>query len=410
MIPQHTKRHRAVTSERGIRAAVAITAALLGANSVSATLANVLERGDPALAYDLETGNGHITAAAAEHKFTLTPNASADSIAASLAHRALQQDATAVEALSVLGLQAQLRGDVARARVVFGYSHRLSRRELRTQIWAIEEAVLRGDIAGALKQYDQALRTSQKAREILFPVLARAIADPAVRAATLKMMSSESAWGEAFINYVAANGPEPRAVVAFFRDGAAVGLPIEDDDRSRLVNALVAEGATEDAWGFYESYRPSVSRYRSRDPDFRLNTQVPAVFDWSSVNADGVSASIHWGENGGVVHFSAAPGAGGTVIRQAQMLPPGKYRLKARSRGTEQPEYSRPYWTLTCRNGRELGRVPLLSAEDIWQNHSGRFTVPPNCSFQDLSLIVRATDDIAGVEGRIGSIELTPIS
>lgn len=405
---RRSKRRHVSTAEWGIRGAVSLVAALLGLTSVSSTLANVVAKVDPARAHDLAPSNGHITAAAAEQAFTLAPDAASESEAAKRAELALRQDATAVGALSVLGLQAQLRSEVERARELFGYSHRLSRRELRTQIWAIEEAVARGDIAGALEQYDRALRTSNKARQILFPVLARAIAEPAVRAELLEMMAAESTWRDAFVRYVAANAPEPEAVVAFFRRGASVDLPVKDEDRSRLVNALMAKGATDDAWSFYASFRQGTDRSLSRDADFTMDVEIPSVFDWTTFNPDGVSTSIQRGEEGGVVYFNASSGAGGTALRQTQLLTPGDYRLEGRSLGVEQPKYSRPYWVLTCRDGRELGRVLLPNSGDSWETFTGRFNVPAGCSVQTLALVIRASDDIAGVQGRIDNAQLAP--
>jgi len=407
---RRSKRRQRSAVEWGIRGTAALAAAFLAYASVSATLANVVVRIDPVHAHRLSPSDGQITAAAAEQSFALTPDASIDSEVTRLAQLALRQDATAVSALSVLGLQAQLRRDVTGARELFSYSHQLSRRELRTQIWAIEEAVARGDIASALEHYDRALRTSRRARDILFPVLARAIAEPVVRAPLLETLSSDSAWGRAFIRYVAANAPEPQAVVLFFREGARAGLPIEDDDRSRLVNALVAEGATDEAWSLYDSFRREASRERSRDPNFELRTQVPAVFDWTALNPQGLAASIQRGEDGGVVHFSAGSGAGGTVLRQMQLLPPGLYRIEGRSRGIDQPEYSRPYWALTCHDGQELGRVPLPSSGDTPASFTGRFRVPSECPVQTLSLVVRASDAIAGIQGQIDTVQLVPVS
>src|SRR5690606_27510910 len=118
------------------------------------------------------------------------------------------------------------------------------------------------------------------------------------------------------------------AVVSFFREGAHAGLPIEADDRSSLVNALVAKGATDHAWCLYGSSRGEASRERSRDPSFELSTLVSAVLDWNALSPQGVAASIQRGEDGGVVHFSAGSGAGGTVLRQMQLLPPGLYRIE----------------------------------------------------------------------------------
>lgn len=407
---RRSRRRQYSAVELGIRGSAALAAALLAYESVSATLANVLVRSEPAHAHRLSPSDGKVTAAAAEESFAVAPGTAIDSEAARLARLALRQDATAVSALSVLGLQAQLQRNVAHARELFSYSHQLSRRELRTQIWAIEEAAARGDIARALEHYDRALRTSRRAPDILFPVLARAIAEPAVRAHLLSTLSSESAWGRAFIRYVAANAPEPEAVVPFFREGAHAGLPIEDDDRSRLVNALVAKGATDQAWGLYGSFRGEASRERSRDPSFELSTLVPAVFDWNPLRPQGLAASIQRGEDGGVVHFSAGPGVGGTVLRQLQLLPPGLYRIEGRSRGIDQPEYSRPYWALTCRDGQELGRVLLPNSGDTPARFTGHFRVPAGCAVQTLSLVVRASDAIAGIQGQIDTVQLVPVT
>src|SRR5690606_19569180 len=210
------------------RGTSAVAALVLGLTSISGTLANAVARVDPGRAYGLPPGDGHITAGFAEHSFSLDPNPALNAEPARIARLALRQDPTAVPALSVLGWQAQMRGDIARAREVFSYSHRLSRRALRTQIWAIEEAVARGDIAGALEQYDRALRTSRSAREMLFPVLAAALSEPAVRLQLLETMATDSIWRGAFVRYAAVNAPEPHAVALLFREGARVGLPITD--------------------------------------------------------------------------------------------------------------------------------------------------------------------------------------
>ncbi|MFV3517295.1 hypothetical protein ACNJD8_22045, partial [Mycobacterium tuberculosis] len=74
-----------------------------------------------------------------------------------IARQALVQDPTAVAAVATLGINAQLRGDTGPARRIFAYANQLSRRDLRTQLWAIEDAVSRNDIPGVLNNYDIAL-------------------------------------------------------------------------------------------------------------------------------------------------------------------------------------------------------------------------------------------------------------
>ncbi len=397
-----------------VRGVLAVGAGFLALNSLGASLANVLVKTDPARAHMLSPGSGHITADLAEQRFSLEPAADAQSRPAQLARQALRQDATAVEALGVLGLQAQMRGDEDEARRLFTYSQALSRRELRSRVWAIEEAVRRGDIGGALEQYDLALRTSRAAPDLLFPVLASAVAEPRVRAELIADLAQQPGWGEAFIYTLASSAPDTEASLRLFREAERGGVPVSELARTTLVNVLVSRQSFEDAWAYYASIRLGADRRRSRDPNFSLAAETTASFDWAAISSAGVSATIQPGQPGGLVDFSAAPSNSGVVLQQLQHLPPGAYRLEGRSSGLEQPEQSLPYWALTCQDGRELGRVPLrpsppASGEgEAGVPFNGRFTVPGNCPVQTLALMVRPSDQIAGVSGQIHRVQLAP--
>ncbi|MBM3929379.1 MAG: hypothetical protein FJ335_13135, partial [Sphingomonadales bacterium] len=140
--------------EWAVRLALAAAAAVLGYYSITFSIAQVVVTRDPALAYALAPYDGRITAAYATSlagdDATLEDRARADV----LAKRALQQDPTAVAAVATLGVNADIRGDKAAARRYFAYAQKLSRRDLRTQLFMIEDAVQRGDIPEALRQYD----------------------------------------------------------------------------------------------------------------------------------------------------------------------------------------------------------------------------------------------------------------
>lgn len=407
MPPGRTSRRKRSAAAWGLRGAIAVALLILGFASVFMTLANVVADVDAGWALALAPGDGQITAAAAAQSFQLDNDPAVDARSENLARRAIQQDPTAVAALSVLALRAQLRGDDAQARELFSYSHLLSRRELKTQIWVIEEAVARGDIQRALEQYDLALSTSRSARDILFPVLASALVEPAVRTPLIQVMM-DAAWTPAFLRYAAANAGEPQAVITFFLDGSRYGLPVTDAHRSRLTDALVADGETEAAWRFFQTFRKDASRHRSRNPDFAATIDAPAVFDWTTHSPRGLSSSIQRGNDGSVFHFSASSGAGGVVLRQNQVLPAGEYLLESTSQGIEQPEYSRPYWTLICVDGQNLGRAILPNSGREWASLTGRFTVPSDCPFQTLALVVRGSDAITGIEGQIDTALLIP--
>ena len=96
------------------------------------------------------------------------------------------------------------------------------------------------------------------------------------------------------------------------------------------------------------------------------------------------------------------------MLTQVQVLPPGAYRLVGRSSGLDQPEASRPYWALTCRDGRELGRVAVPNSAQAEGQFAGELRVPAGCPVQVLALIARPSDDVSGVSGQIDAAQLVP--
>lgn len=390
------------------RGALALGLAVLGYIGTTSSFANVVAKIDPARAYAMAPDNGVIAANYAQDAFSRAPTSDPGSLPARLSRRALLADPTAAEALTVLGFQAQLRGDTEQADRIFSYSIALSRRELRPRIWAIEEAVTRGDIAGALRNYDIALRTSRDAAGALFPTLSAALAEPRIRAAVLPILATDPVWKDAFVAYAANSGIDPEGAIALLREGRRIGLQPAEDQRANLVNALMAQNKPNEAWAYYRSFRPDARRDRSRDPEFVLQTPVRAVFDWRPGADTRLSAAVLTQGDGGLLDFAAPPSAGGELVSQTQLLPVGSYRLEGRSRGIEQPERSRPYWALICQDGRELGRAPLPNSQQNGGRFSGRFTVPQDCTVQTLSLVARSTDDIMGVSGQIETAQLVP--
>lgn len=392
-----------------VRGGLATLAAAIGWFSVSDTLANVIVKGDGLAAYALAPWDGVIVANLAQAEISDIPISDEKSRPAGLAREAIRLDPTAVEALDVLGLQAQLRGETERAREIFSQSLSLTRRELRPQIWAIEEAVSRGDIVGALHQYDIALRTSRRAPEILFPVLGSAIAKPKIRSNLIAVLETRPAWGKRFIEYLARGQISADAAVSFFLEGEPVGLPIEDIHRTSLVNALANQGQNEEAWNFYSTFRRT-ERNRSRDPNFESMIEKPAVYDWSPRYSPGISSSVHRGEDRNVFDFSAAPSVGGVVLQQRQALPRGAYVFESTIEDLDQPDRSRPYWTLSCIGGKEMKRISVPNAVESRVKFSGRFQVPSGCDAQILALTIRPSDDISGVSGRVVRAQISPVS
>ncbi|EQB04731.1 tetratricopeptide repeat protein [Sphingobium baderi] len=385
---------------------LAAIAGLLGYFSVMQSVALVLPDSRIQDAYALAPRNGHV--AARYSQYMSGPEASpqdwADAVTA--AQEALRQDPTAVEAVATLGLEAMLKGDEPRADRLLAYSQRMSRRDLRTQLMAIELAVAREDIAGALHHYDIALRTKKDAPGALFPVLTSALGDDAIRTALVRTLNHRPIWGVDFIRYVARSDADPAAPAAFFRGLAAHRFPIPGTASAAVVNRLLAVGRFEDAWSYYSVSRQGVDRRRSRDPNFKSLLEAPSAFDWVPKSGTGLSTALVPDPANGLFDFTVSMGNGGVLLQQLQMLPRGQYVVEGRSSGLEQPSASRPYWTVRCRNGQEIGRVEVPNSSHAQGRFEGKVNVPVNCPVQTLALVARSSDDIGGVTGQITHILL----
>ncbi|PTW44078.1 hypothetical protein C8J25_11221 [Sphingomonas faeni] len=402
-------RPRRSGAEWGVRTALALGAAALAYGSITHTLAYSLRASATQLAHALAPSDGRITALLAEQMSGPEASATDRRQANILASEALREEPTAVPAVSTLGINAQIHGDTAAARRIFAQSDALSRRDVRTRLWAIEDAVGRQDIPETLRNYDIALRTSRAMPDLLFPVLAGAIGDPNIRAGLVKILSSRPLWLPQWIVYISGNGPNARDAVALFRALDQARVPIPYDARSALLRRLVGQGLVEEAWAFYAASTRNADRRMSRDPQFQADHAVPSPFDWTAIQDNSIASSIQRGQRGGIFDFTASAGMGGPMLLQMQMLPPGRYVIEGTSTGIDPSEPSRPYWRLACTSGRELGRVGIPADPAAQGQFRGNFDVPMGCATQYLTLVARASSQTSGVSGQITRAFLHPV-
>ncbi len=392
----------------GIRAVLAIVVAILGYAEVARTLGYTLRTRNIEHAHDLAPGDGRITALLAQKLSGPDAKAADRARGDTIAKRALQQDPTAVAAVSTLGLNAQVRGDGASARRYFAYADRLSRRDLPAQLWWIENAVAQGDLANALHHYDIALRTSLLAPDLLFPILGSALAEPVVRTALIRTLATRPNWGTAFVQYASTQGADPRASAILFERMIETGQTVPPDSRVALVGRLIASGFPDAAWTLYVIGHRKADRRASRDPAFASDPAEATPFDWTPVNDSSIAASIQRSEHGGLVDLAVPTSIGGPMLQQMQLLPPGDYRLVGHSIGIDQQKRSSPYWELNCSDGRQLGRVSMPNSAQAGGVFTGQFTVPMGCPVQILRLLARPSDAVTGLTGQIDRVRLAP--
>lgn len=328
--------------------------------------------------------------------------------AESLALNALRRDPTAVAAVQTVGLAAQIAGDDRKADQLLSYAQRLSRRDLQTHLWAIERNVARGDTEAVLREYDLALRTSIPARDLLFPILGTAMADPVVTRGLVRRLGGRSPWGEAFLSF-AAGDPRvvPATAVRFLETARAAGVRATAVDLAVLAARSLEAQEPRTAWRAYALKRPGSDPRRVRDPDFKALPEQPAPFDWTLSNDGGILAQA--GEQNGAsrLDIEAGSGAAGMVVQQLQMLPPGTYRLIIDAGAV--PDGGSLVWSLTCPDGVELTKVAMSSGAA--RRHAGSsFAVPASCGVQTLKLTADASESPQGLRSEVRRVMLTPVS
>ncbi len=392
------------------RLSMATVVGFAGTLIVAHTAAYQLRSSSSDVAHQLAPYDGRITAIAAAYHSTPEATAQDRRKGDALASLALRQDATAVIAASTLGLNAQVADQTPRARRLFAYAESLSRSDIQTQLWAIEDAVSRNNVTEALKHYDIVLRTKPSLGQMLFPVLTTASTDPQIRLPLIRTLAGKPSWGESFVSHVAANSADPRSTARLLADLPRAGVSVPDGAKASVIKALIDNGYFDEAWNYYASVRPQADRRRSRDPRFVQSTNTPTALDWTASEGEAVSASIQRGGPAGVLEFSAPAMVGGVVLRQAQLLPAGEYKLVGHSVGVEPASGPGAYWTIACQNHSEIGRVSLGNLAKSNGNFSGTFVVPKGCPLQILSLMVEPSEEISGQSGRIDYVQLSPVS
>lgn len=391
-----------------IRGMLALALLGLGYVSVSRSLANSLQRANLEIAHSLAPENGQVTSLLARDLAFAGASANDRARAKMLARVALQTEPTAVLAVVALAFEAQVDGDAAAAQRLFGYSQKLSRRDVTTQLWAVEDAVAKGDVTGALMHYDIVLRTSPRTADLLFPVLASAISDPKILSAATTMLADRPSWSKSFIDFVASKGPAPIVTANLLIGLHKRHVPVSSEVDAVMINSLITGDEFARAWDYYAGIRKGVDRRLSRDPGFAVDVDTPSLFDWVPINDGGVTTSIRPGDTGPVFDFFVPTSVGGALLQQMQVLPTGRYSLEGRGTLSDATESAGPYWVLSCRGGTELGRVKMANRPEMGGTFSGKFEIPANCPVQVLMLVARPSSSISGITGQIEWTQLRP--
>lgn len=321
---------------------------------------------------------------------------------------ALRRDATNTAAASALSIVYAREGNMPRSAKLLQYAELLSRRDMPTQLWAIEIAVQRDDILDALRHYDIALRVGKTMPPILFPVLDSASTDPEIREPLSKMLAKGTPWKLSFFDYLSSRTKDIQSAALLVDAVYASGGTVSHGPISILIQRLVERGDIAGAWRLYSHENPRAQRVGLRNGNFSMMPELPTPFDWR-LEADGdARAEILTSNQEGELHVEAGSGAGGVVATQLLLLPQGSYTLSFRARTGEGGTFGGSTLEILCQATRQ--RIGQMKIANALKGEALRFTVPGGCTSQALVLTLNSEGMGGSVDGSIDGFVLKSIA
>lgn len=354
----------------------------------------VLADRKPGLALRFAPYNADALASAARR--AIVPDASPADLAASeaTARAALARSPVLASALTSIGLIADLKGDRPKAKQLLRSSAALTRRDLPTRLWLIEEAVTRGEVDEALHHYDIALRTSLRAPEILFPRLGDALSDPVIAHAVGRLFETRPPWMGAFIHHIIMTVPAPEAlgdIVANLHPVQTYGGQNLD---KLLVENFIGYGKLRSARAVGIGTVPAAARSQLVvDPSFVNDIGLPPI-NWAlTIDKDLVAERSPIGGRPGLV-VTVNTESDAIAASQILALPPGTYRLASEQVESSWTAQESPYWTVSC-GGTQNQQIGVLELAPESRLSEGRFVVLEggDCNGQWLRLHARPTEN-----------------
>lgn len=323
----------------------------------------------------------------------------------------LRSDPLSVDALGVLGTSVAAADPSGKeAGPIFRLSERLSRRDLLTQLWLIEDAVTNNNIAKALVHYDRAISTHDEAYGVLFPVLTGALSEREVRVALAGYVRSDRAWIRPFLAHALENGKNPEDVAdLLIRAGDAITTPKLRPFATSFVGRLVTEGKFASALALAKRLSPQALSLRG-DLRFVDSNWDPALqpFTWTPIEDNMIR--VDRDDEGKTVTLSVPPGRSGPALFRVVALPPGPYVFTQTVAFPDPENAAHGTWQIFCLRTGMPDRALLL--QDLTQEHPGEsrtpLTIEPECGAVRLTFVADGNDGARDASLALKSVALVP--
>ena len=380
---------------------VAIVFAILAARDA---LAFAMQGASPEIALRMDPGNPVALTRSAEVRLAAGDEAMDSAQVDRIARASIRRLPLNAEAFRLFGLAASADADLELLSERMALAGQLSRRDLSTQLFLIEDAVRRNNIADALESYDTALRSEESSRNVLYPVLTEAMREPLIRRKFLPYIRSTPPWLESFLRYAVSNSTTPAAMADLALE--AGGFPQGDEFSSlhtELLSVLAENGEYLKAIRYYRSLKDAdqKSLLDLAMSDGSTNGAY-APISWQPYAVEGIDAVwVSEGRNRVSLDVSLDAGFSGPIARKVLALQPGTYVVNAPFESDSHEIDEALIWRISCQNGtKRLDTEADLSGKGSLR---GQFTVPAGCPVQMVDISVRTRPGMGSIKLLLGS-------
>lgn len=291
-------------------------------------------------------------------------------------------------AARILGLSLTAAGRTEQGQSAMLLAAGMGWRDTPTLSWQMRSALQRGDMATALYSAD-AMSRRRRAPAEAFATIRRIAFAPGGTALVGAVLRDGPPWRRDFVSDV--TPIVPTQAVAFERLLAVGRVPA--DEVSPYLRLMVDRGETRRAYALYRRLSGGFDAGGAlAASDFTgFPRPVPSPFDWVASGSGDFAATATPRARGSTTGLSITGDAvvAQPVVIQIAVAPPGEHVLSAEQQGAG--PHGPLGWSVTCMSG-DTTLPMVVAATDIgggWQRIDHRFTVPPGCTAQRVTLAIR---------------------
>ena len=372
--------------------------------SASTSIRAAARHGEAGLLTGMYAGDGVLLMRAEQLALSADPNHKPSQSSTEPARMTLRGLPLNASVLSFLGVAAAgPNGTSLKTEQLMRLAGTLARRDVLSQMWALEASSAAGDVEGAVSHYHALLSTNPGLHQVLFRVLTPALDFPEIQKALRPYLTKQAAWMPGFLTFAAEHGKLDSWLGMIGQNHNSLRSEGYAPANGLIVSRLAQEGQSDQAIVFAEKVFPGFDAHKFKRFEISAATTDPRLggLSWRLEGQPGADASF---ADNGDVSISIEPAARAGVLSRSYIVKPGAGLAFTYSLSAEDSSRSAAFkWAISCMNtpGKAAVFAPWEQDAVIGPEtklEAIKFPGIPGCSLLNIKLMAQ------GAEGQVGSV------